>query len=146
MEVTVDLGALIRALSAISDVEADFTERFYQIFFERRPDTRSLFGLHSLSEQEEMMRETVKSLVALAEGEAWLGGNLSALGASHEEYGVTADMYPAYVDTMLACALELLGEQLGAEECAALRGALNEVTTVMLEAANERGEGQVTDP
>ena len=125
---------LMHALEVIAEGEARFTERFYEIFFERRPDTRPLFGLYSLSEQEEMMRETLRSLHALAEGETWLKGNLSALGASHEEYGVTGDMYPAYVDAMLECAKELMGDVLDADAQQALRSGLDSVTSVMVAA------------
>ena len=97
----IDSPALLRALEMFARQEAQITERFYEIFFERRPDTLELFGAHSISEREEMMRETLRSLHAFYEGQDWLEGNLAALGKSHWEYGVTQDMYSSFVDSLL---------------------------------------------
>jgi hemoglobin-like flavoprotein len=128
---SLDSDALMLALEAIADHEARFTERFYEIFFERRPDTRVLFGRHSLAEREEMMRETLRSLHALVEQETWLDGNLAALGCSHSEYGVTADMYDAYVEVLVDCSREILGDGLAKASALALEGAITEVSRRM---------------
>ena len=126
-----DRDSLLRSLEKIAAIEARFTECFYEIFFGRRPDTLPLFGLHSISEREEMMRETLHSLHALAQGESWLTGNLAALGKSHVEYGVTADMYDSYCDAMVDCARQTLEEPLSDVESAALRLAIVEVARRM---------------
>ncbi|MFK7898977.1 MAG: globin domain-containing protein [Myxococcota bacterium] len=137
MEQGFDASALVDALGLIAENEARFTERFYELFFELRPDTRPLFGRYSISEQEEMMRETLRSLHALSEGEDWLNENLAALGASHEEYGVTTDMYPSYVEAMIACAEEVLGEAFGEDAMRAIRTALDDVTSTMAQAGSD---------
>jgi hemoglobin-like flavoprotein len=118
-------------LERLAEQEAKLTERFYEVFFELRPDSLPLFGVHSISEREEMIRETLRSLYAWAEGEPWLGDNLDALGRSHWEYGVTADMYPSFVDAMLECVRELLGDFLDAEKTHDLQVALEAVCTRM---------------
>jgi len=126
-----DRASLLRVLEKIASIEARFTDCFYEVFFGRRPDTLPLFGLHSISEREEMMRETLHSLHALAHGESWLAGNLAALGKSHVEYGVTTDMYDSYCDTMIDCARQTLEEPLSDLESAALRLAIVEVARQM---------------
>ena len=90
------LAQLPSVLEKIAEQEEPFTERFYEIFFELRPDSLPLFGVHSISEREEMMRETLRSLYAWSEAETWLGDYLDALGRSHAKYGVTSDMYDSY--------------------------------------------------
>ena len=123
--------ALLRALQEIAPHEKRFTERFYEIFFERRPDTLALFGAHSIAEREEMMRETLRALLALCEGESWIEENLAALGRSHWEYGVTTDMYDCLVDALLDCSREMLGERLDEEAESSLRLALSEIARLM---------------
>ena len=135
-----DVTGLLRALEAIAARESRFTERFYEIFFERRPDTRILFGLHSIAEREEMMHETLRSLHALCEREQWLEGNLVALGLSHGEYGVTEDMYPSFVDALIECARESLGLELDEIALNALREATSDIAGVMSKA------GEATAP
>jgi hemoglobin-like flavoprotein len=124
-------------LERIAEHETQFTERFYEIFFERRPDTLPLFGLHAISEREEMMSETLRSLFAWTEAESWLAGNLDALGRSHWEYGVTPDMYDSYVDAMLGCVEETLGDFMNAERTHDLRAALQAVCSRMRIAGDE---------
>lgn len=96
--------ALLAALEALAAREGKITEAIYPLFFDRRPDARPLFGVHALAEREEMIRETLRSLLALAEGESWLAGNLEALGRSHFEYGVTGDMYADFIDAFVEVA------------------------------------------
>lgn len=106
-----DPASLLRALGAYAAHEARITERFYELFFDRRPDTLELFGAHSIGEREEMMRETLHSLHALHEGHVWLKDNLVALGQSHWEYGVTEDMYTSFVECLIDCGREILGDE-----------------------------------
>jgi len=144
---TLDREALLSALAEISLREARFTERFYEIFFERRPDTLPLFGPHAIAEREEMMRETLHSLHALCEGESWLEGNLVALGQSHWEYGVSTDMYDSYVETLIECAREIVGDELDETDLLALRLGILEIAHRMSaagEAAAERRRRRAT--
>ncbi len=126
-----DHDALLSALDEIASHEERFTDRFYEIFFERRPDTLPLFGTHSIAEREEMMRETHRALLALYEGESWLEENLAALGRSHWEYGVTTDMYDCLVVALLDCSREILGNRLDESAESSLRLALSEIARQM---------------
>jgi len=134
-----DVDGLMRALEAIAAHEAHLTERFYEIFFERRPDTRELFGVHAIAEREEMMHETLGSLQALGNREPWLEGNLVALGESHGEYGVTEDMYTSFVDALIECAREILGGVFDEAAERALRDATEEISSMMSEAGRPTG-------
>jgi len=121
---------LVEALEALSAHEKKLTEDLYPRFFARRPDAQPLFGVHALAEREEMVRETLRSLYALSEGESWLVTNLEALGRSHAEYGVTSDMYADFVDSFV----EVAPGGLEAAQRDALRLGLERITDVMREA------------
>ncbi len=60
----------------------------------------SLAATHAIAEREERVGETWKSLLAWQTHEPWLAENLLAFGRSHREYGVTADMYPSFIDAI----------------------------------------------
>jgi hemoglobin-like flavoprotein len=119
------------------EVEKALVERFYEVFFAANPEVVPLFGVHALAEREEMMRETLKSLLACCEAEPWLEGNLRALGASHAEYGVTSEMYPGFVEAFVEVVRELLGAALSAEAESSLRSMTGWICGVMAAA----GEG-----
>ena len=124
---------LIEALEALSADEKRLTEALYPLFFERRPDARPLFGVHALAEREEMVRETLRSLFALAEGEPWLEGNLEALGRSHAEYGVESDMYSDFVRAFV----DVAPPGLDARAKEALRDGLSRITDTMRRAGEQ---------
>ena len=97
-----------RSLEQLSGRVALLAERAFDRFFLGHPEIAALFGRESLSEQEEMVRETLVSALAHREGEPWLISNLEAMGASHQEYGVRDEMYDWWVDCMLAALAEVL--------------------------------------
>ena len=99
----------------------------------RRPDAHPLFGVHALADREEMNRETLRSLLGLAEGSPHLAANLAALGRSHFEYGVTGDMYADFVDAFVDVAAPGLAEA----ERQALRRGLASITEAMRTAGDD---------
>jgi hypothetical protein len=121
---------LVEALEALAVHEKKLAEDLYPHFFARRPDAVPLFGVHAIAEREEMVRETLRSLYALAEGEPWLTANLEALGRSHAEYGVTSDMYGDFVDVFV----EVASRGLEPRAREALRQGLTRITDVMRDA------------
>jgi hemoglobin-like flavoprotein len=131
---------LLASLERLSGREPRLVEEFYGLFFERYPEVTELFGKHSLSEQEEMVRETLVSVVAYVENEPWLQINLEAMGKSHSEYGVEDHMY----DWMVQCLLDALERVLGAdwrdEYEPAWRSALGYVTDTMRAACQDTNE------
>lgn len=106
-------------------------ESLYERFFALRPEAAELFGEYSISEREEMVRETFRCLLAWLEGEPWLEANLRALGQSHAEYGVEGDMYPPFVEALIESAHAVSGESLEAPTLALLRHAAEDVVATM---------------
>ncbi len=124
--------ALLEVLETLAAQEGKITEALYPLFFDRRPDARPLFGVHAIAEREEMIRETLRCLLALAEGESWLAGNLEALGCSHFEYGVTGDMYGDFVDAFV----EVAAAELDGPLREVLRGGLARIADTMRRAGD----------
>ncbi len=129
---------LLEVLETLADREGRIAEAIYPLFFERRPDARPLFGVHAIAEREEMIRETLRSLLALAEGSGHLAANLAALGRSHFEYGVTGDMYGDFVDAFVDVAAPGLAE----DARAVLRDGLTSITAAMRRAGDDAAREQ----
>jgi len=136
-----DRAAVFEVLAelAIPEQGAAFVERFYERFFRDNPEVVPLFGVHALSEREEMLQETLRSLLAWHEREIWLEANLRALGSSHAEYGVTTRMYPPFVRAFLETLHELLDGGLSERAERELGGMLEEIAGVMARAGREAG-------
>jgi hemoglobin-like flavoprotein len=83
--------------------------RFYEILFERYPQSKSLFGRNSQAAQEKMLTEALVAVIDHLEDATWLTSTLQALGAKHNAYGVTDDMYDWVGDSLLTA----LGEAAG---------------------------------
>ena len=122
---------LCEGLEGLSGREPLLVARFYELFFERHPEVRGLFGVHGLSEQEEMVRETLVSVVAYIEREPWLEINLEAMGKSHSEYGVEAPMYDWFVECMLDALKQVSGTGWRVDYDPAWRSALGLLTDIM---------------
>jgi hemoglobin-like flavoprotein len=131
---------LLASLDRLSGHEPELVQHFYALFFERHPEVTKLFGEHSLSEQEEMVRETLVSMLAYVEQEPWLQTNLEAMGKSHAEYGVEDRMYEWMVECMLDAVERILGAECRDEYHPAWRTALGHLTSVM-RAAGARASG-----
>jgi hemoglobin-like flavoprotein len=85
--------------------------RFYEILFERHPQAKSLFGRNSQAAQEKMLTETLVAVIDHLDDSAWLTSTLQTLGAKHNGYGVTPEMYDWVGGSLLAA----LGEAAGAD-------------------------------
>ena len=132
-----DPALLLASLERLAGHEPHLVQCFFELFFGRHPEVRELFGEHGISEQEEMIRETLASVLAHLDDEPWLDGNLEAMGKSHREYGVEDPMY----DDFLACMLEALARVTGDEwdhrRAEAWRRALERLTDVMRRAGRK---------
>ncbi len=131
-----EILGLLAELGTAERTEA-FVERFYRRFFRDNPEVVPLFGIHALSEREEMVQETLRSLLALHERASWLEANLRALGASHAEYGVTTSMYPPFVDAFLSTLRDQLGPGLTLQAERDLGRMLEEITDLMARAGRQ---------
>ena len=127
-----------RNLAQLSGREAQLADRVFERFFLGHPEIASLFGRESLSEREEMVRETLVCVLAQIEGEPWLIGNLEAMGASHQEYGVRDEMYIWWVDCMLSGLAEMLGADGDEAMAIAWRSALEALCEPMRSAGRRK--------
>ena len=91
--------------------QPQLVHRFYEILFTRYPQVKPLFGRNSAAAQEKMLTDALVAVIDHLEDAPWLGSTLKALGAKHNDYGVTAEMY-GWVG---ACLLAALAEAAGAD-------------------------------
>jgi len=128
---TSEVALALDMLFGISEHEVELAERFYEVFFERLPEVVPLFGEYALAEREEMVGETLKSILGRCEEAPWLEANLVALGASHWEYGVTSEMYPVFVRSFVDTVAEILGPRYDEAAGKAFEQVLQEVCGIM---------------
>src|SRR5512140_1386448 len=83
--------------------------RFYEILFERYPQTRQMFPTDGMAQQAEMLTGALVAVLDHLEDAPWLKDTLGALGAKHVGYGVTREMY----DWVGACLIAALAETAG---------------------------------
>lgn len=106
---TLDVNALRESFDLVIERAPNLTRRFYEIFFERHPEVRKMFG-SSTARQEQMLTRALAAVIDRVEDGAWLTETLHALGAKHVDYGVTEEMYPWVGDALLAALEEAAGE------------------------------------
>jgi hemoglobin-like flavoprotein len=83
--------------------------RFYEILFERYPQVKPLFGRNAPAKQEEMLTSALVAVIDHLEDAPWLGSTLGQLGAKHDQYGVTPEMYGWVGASLLATLAEVAG-------------------------------------
>ncbi len=145
-EAPAEAALLIASLEALHGREEEIVDRFYALFFARHPELRPLFGEHAVSEREEMVRETLTSVLAHAEAEPWLDENLVAMGRSHAEYGVEGGSYPDFVAAMLDTLAVVAAGDWTPEIRAAWARALDRITGVMRRAGDAHVAARLGQP
>ncbi|MYR05529.1 flavoprotein [Gordonia sp. SID5947] len=119
---------------ALVDVPDDgLTVRFYDILFDRYPSVRPMFQ-RDIKVQASMLRTAIVSVVDNLDDATWLTANLGALGRRHAEMGVTAPMYDAVGECMIAAMADIGGSAWKPEMSVAWQHALAAVSELMLTA------------
>jgi hemoglobin-like flavoprotein len=107
---SLDVETLRSSFSLVVERNPEITIRFYEIFFERYPQVKPLFGQRNASQtQAKMLTEALAAVVEHLEDSPWLAQQLGALGAKHVSYGVTDEMYAWVGDSLLAAMAEVAG-------------------------------------
>jgi hemoglobin-like flavoprotein len=106
-----DEELLRESLELVLERDGEFPLRFYQILFERHPETRPLFRLNSLGAQRKMLAQMLMAVVDHYSDTVWLETTLGPLGSQHTGYGVTPEMYPWVASSLVAAIAERCGEQ-----------------------------------
>lgn len=125
-----DQELLTESLQLVDGQEQVLTTRFYEILFERYPEVRPLFS-DDVRPQAEMLRESILAVLDHLYDAVWLRDNLGALGRAHAGRGVTAPMYDAVAECMIAAMEELGGENWTSAMTAEWTTALGAVSTLM---------------
>jgi hemoglobin-like flavoprotein len=131
-----DKDLLERSLALVAGEEDALTRRFYDVLFTRYPQVRPMFS-SDVRPQAAMLREAVVAVIDHLDDAQWLESTLHGLGARHEGLGVTAPMYAAVAECMIATMEERGGSQWTPEMTAAWTEALGAVATMMLDGYRE---------
>ncbi|HXK20362.1 MAG TPA: globin domain-containing protein [Polyangiaceae bacterium] len=115
------------------------THRFYEILFERYPQTQHMFPAGRRSRQEGMLTEALVAVLDHLEDAPWLTGTLHALGAKHVDYGVTDEMYGWVGDALLRTLAETCANDWTPELEAAWAAAFGAIASLMQEGARLSG-------
>jgi hemoglobin-like flavoprotein len=91
--------------------DPDFPRLFYDILFRDYPSTRALFKQNSLNAQRTMLSKTLMAAVDHIDDPAWLDETLRSLGADHQGYGVTPEMYDWMSVSLKAALAETCGSE-----------------------------------
>jgi len=89
----------------------NLTHRFYEILFERYPETQSMFAPSRRQAQEGMLTSALVAVMDHLEDAPWLQTTLHALGAKHIDYGVTNPMYDWVGASLLATLAEVCQDE-----------------------------------
>jgi hemoglobin-like flavoprotein len=87
----------------------NLTHRFYEILFERYPETREMFPTARRGQQENMLTQALVAVMDHLEDAPWLTSTLHGLGARHVHYGVSDEMYAWVGDALLSAIAEAAG-------------------------------------
>ncbi len=125
--------ALLRAsFEVVATANPRFVHRFYEVLFERYPQTRPMFPASGMARQEEMLTGALIAVLDHLEDAPWLTETLGALGAKHVDYGVTREMYDWVGASLLATLAEVAGSAWTPELNAAWTEAYGAIVSLML--------------
>jgi hemoglobin-like flavoprotein len=111
--------------------DPDFPRLFYEILFRDYPSTKPLFKRNSLNVQRVMLSKTLMAAVDHLDDPSWLDENLKPLGAEHQGYGVTPEMYDWMGVALKVALAETCGTEWTSEHAAAWDEALGILVRAM---------------
>lgn len=120
------------SFEVVATANPKFISRFYEILFERYPQTKSLFTPGNQARQAEMLTGALVAVLDHLEDAPWLAQTLGALGAKHVDYGVTREMYDWVGASLLATLAEVAGKAWTPELQAAWAEAYGAIVSLML--------------
>jgi hemoglobin-like flavoprotein len=107
---SLDVETLRSSFNLVVERNPEVTMRFYEIFFERYPQVKPLFGKRNAQEvQSKMLTQALVAVLDHIEDSPWLEQQLKALGAKHVSYGVQDEMYGWVGECLLAAMAEVAG-------------------------------------
>jgi hemoglobin-like flavoprotein len=130
-----DADLLRSSFELVAAREPEVTRLFYDELFGRHPEARGLFTRKSPEVQERMLAQALAAVLDHLEDGPWLEDTLGKLGASHAEYGVTAEMYGWVGECLLATFAGVAGPDWTPAHEAAWTEAYQAVTGLMAQPA-----------
>ncbi|OJY26797.1 MAG: hypothetical protein BGO98_07285 [Myxococcales bacterium 68-20] len=127
-----DPRILRESLETVLAMDDKFPRRFYEILFERHPQVSSLFVRSSAGAQQKMFAQKLCAIVDHVEDAEWMTRELERMRVAHDEYGVTAEMFPWVGDALLDTLREALGSGFTAEVEQSWRVAYARLTSTLL--------------
>jgi len=127
-----NVGLLRSSFEVVATANPAFIARFYEILFDRYPQTRAMFPPGGTARQAEMLTGALVAVLDHLEDAPWLRDTLGALGAKHVDYGVTREMYDWVGASLLATLAEVAGPAWTAELEAAWAEAYGVIVSLML--------------
>lgn len=131
-----NVPVLRKSLDLVVERQPQFTPRFYEIFFERYPQVKPLFGRNSAANQAKMLQEAIVAVMDHVEDASWLTSTLGSIGVKHVSYGVEDKMYPWVGECLLATLAEISGPAWTPEVKQAWVDAYGAITSLILAGAN----------
>ncbi len=132
---SLDVIALRESFELVVERSPELTRRFYEILFERFPQTRLMFRRNNPAQQEKMLTSALVAVVDRLEDATWLTSTLRALGARHVDYGVTDEMYGWVGECLLATLAEVAADDWTPRYAKAWQEAYAAISGLMLEGA-----------
>ena len=127
-----NVNLLRQSFEVVATANPSFVSRFYEILFERYPQTRPLFPQNGMPRQAEMLTQALVAVLDHLEDAPWLQDTLGALGAKHVGYGVTREMYDWVGASLLATLAEVAGPAWTPELQGAWAEAYGAIVSLML--------------
>jgi hemoglobin-like flavoprotein len=134
---SLNIKLLRKSFELVVERSPQLTHRFYEILFERYPQTAAMFPPNRRARQEGMLTEALVAVVDHLEDAPWLTSSLHALGAKHLDYGVSDEMYGWVGDALLRTLAEVAGSAWSPELEAAWAEAFGAIAGLMQEGARQ---------
>jgi hemoglobin-like flavoprotein len=139
---SLNVAALRSSFELVAEREPLLTHRFYDILFQRYPQTRPLFRNNPRQDQEKMLTDMLVKVLDHLEDEPWLVEQLAALGRKHADYGVTEEMYSWVGGSLLAAIEQVAAQEWTPELAAAWTEAFQAIASLMQSGARSHADAE----
>jgi hemoglobin-like flavoprotein len=132
VNMALNVPLLRESFDVVASANPKFITRFYEILWERYPQTQPMFPAGNRDRQAEMLTGALVAVLDHLEDAPWLQETLGALGTKHVEYGVTREMYDWVGASLLATLAEVAGPNWNPELNAAWAEAYGAIVSLMV--------------
>ena len=126
------------SVDRILDNESLVAERFYRNFFERCPEVRPLFAHLDMTTQAIMLTMALKAVREHPKLTNASRMYLQVLGTRHRRVNVGRELYPKFLDSLLATLEEFHGPDWSEALAAQWRAAFDDAAKIMYEGYERR--------